>query len=142
MPLLVEKSGTKVEVAGFMMAEGKLVWGFNFTSQKMIANVRVEDISGKTAVLLVEDTAPALKEHDKIFLFHRGYFRRFRADSHPPTGGLWQASQRSTAPVSVRYSPVEEVKIVDPKMILFSRATINDALPGPLPIPPKNLGAF
>jgi hypothetical protein len=62
MPLPVEKYGIKVEGAGFMMAEGKLVWGFNFTSQKPIANVRVEDVSGKTAVLLVEDTAPSLKE--------------------------------------------------------------------------------
>ena len=62
MPLPVEKDGIKVEGAGFMMAEGKLVWGFNFTSQKPITSVRVEDVSGETPVLLVEDTAPTLKE--------------------------------------------------------------------------------
>lgn len=62
MPLPAEKEGIKVEGAGFLMTDGKLVWAFNFTSQKPIMNVRVEDVSEKTAVLLVEDKTPSLKE--------------------------------------------------------------------------------
>jgi hypothetical protein len=62
MPLPAEKNGIKVIGAGFVMGKGELTWAFNFTSQKPVTKVSVEDVSEKAAVLLVEDEKPSLKE--------------------------------------------------------------------------------
>ncbi len=64
MPLPAEKAGITVDGAGFFLREGKLIWAFNFTSKKAPTKVLIEDISGKSAVVLVDDSAPKLKGHD------------------------------------------------------------------------------
>jgi hypothetical protein len=63
MPLPQEKSGITVEGAGFALGEGKLIWGFDFTSKKAPTRVVIEDVSGKNAVVLVDDSSPELKDH-------------------------------------------------------------------------------
>jgi hypothetical protein len=64
MPLPAEKDGITVEGAGFALGEGKLIWGFDFTSKKVPTKVLIEDVSGKSAIILVDDSAPTLKGHD------------------------------------------------------------------------------
>jgi hypothetical protein len=64
MPLPGEKGGITVEGAGFALGEGKLIWAFDFTSKKAPTKVLVEDISGVSAVVLVDDSSPKLKDHE------------------------------------------------------------------------------
>ena len=60
MPLPAEKAGITIEGAGFVFGEGKLVWAFDFTSKTPLTKVVVEDVSGKSAIVLVDDAAPKL----------------------------------------------------------------------------------
>ena len=62
MPLPAEKDGIKIEVAAFMIGDGKLIFTFGFDAKATPSKVVVEDVTGTTAVVLVEDSAPALKE--------------------------------------------------------------------------------
>jgi hypothetical protein len=64
LPLPGEKNGIKVEGAGFVLGEGKLIWGFDFTSKKEPTKILIEDVSGKSAIILVDDAAPKIKGHD------------------------------------------------------------------------------
>ena len=57
-PLPAEKSGISIEGAGFAIGDGKLIWAFDFASKKAPTKVVVEDVSGKSAILLVEDSTP------------------------------------------------------------------------------------
>jgi len=60
MPLPAEQSGITIEGAGFALGEGKLIWAFDFSSKKPPTKVVVEDVSGKSAIVLVVDAAPKL----------------------------------------------------------------------------------
>jgi hypothetical protein len=59
-----QTKNTKVEVAGFMIdgdkAEITYVFGFTSQSGKPLQRVTVEDVTGRTAVPLVDDRSPAL----------------------------------------------------------------------------------
>lgn len=62
MPLPAEKDGIKIEAAAFMIRDGKLIYTFGFDTKTTPRKVVVEDVSGRSAVVLVEDTAPVVKE--------------------------------------------------------------------------------
>ena len=64
MPLPAAKNGITVKGAGFAFGNGKLIWGFDFTTKKTPTKVVVEDVSGKSAIVLVEDSKPKLNGHD------------------------------------------------------------------------------
>lgn len=61
-PLPAEKNGITVVGAGFAFGDGKLIWGFDFTTRKIPTKVLVEDVSGTSAIVLVEDLAPKIKD--------------------------------------------------------------------------------
>lgn len=63
MPVPAEKDGIKIEVAAFMIGDGKLVFTFGFDTQKTPKKVVVEDVSGSSPVVLVEDSAPVVKKN-------------------------------------------------------------------------------
>jgi len=58
MPLPAAKDGVTIQGAGFALGEGKLIWSFDFISRRAPTRVLVEDISGPSAIVLVEDSAP------------------------------------------------------------------------------------
>lgn len=62
MPLPAEKDGIKIEVAAFMIGDGKLVFTFGFDTKKTPKKVVVEDVSGSSPVVLVEDSAPVVQK--------------------------------------------------------------------------------
>lgn len=62
MPLPAEKSGIKVEVAAFMVGEGKLIFTFGFLTKKNPTKVVVEDVSDTKPLVLVEDASPKIEE--------------------------------------------------------------------------------
>lgn len=62
MPLPAEKDGIKIEVAAFMIGDGKLVFTFGIDTKKTPKKVVVEDVSGRSPVVLVEDDAPVAQK--------------------------------------------------------------------------------
>ncbi|MES2737962.1 MAG: hypothetical protein V4672_16690 [Verrucomicrobiota bacterium] len=62
LPLPAEKEGIKIEVAAFMIQEGKLIYSFGFSTQKEVTKVVVEEVSGSSALPMVTDSAPALSK--------------------------------------------------------------------------------
>ena len=63
MPKAMRVKGIETNVTGIIISGGKLVptFGFDITSKKKPINVRVEDVTGKDAVLMVEDSAPVVE---------------------------------------------------------------------------------
>src|SRR5262245_19666092 len=62
MPLPAEKDGIRIEAAAFMVDGDKLIFNFGFATKATPTKVVVEDVSGSSAVLLVEDITPQVKE--------------------------------------------------------------------------------
>ncbi len=60
MPKGAEGSGIAVKAAAFMIGEGKLIFTFGFTAPDDLQRVTIEDVSGKEAVVLVDDQKPKL----------------------------------------------------------------------------------
>ena len=63
MPLPAMKDGLRIDVAGFMIGEGKLTFTFGFTSKLPLKRVVVEDVTGREAVVMVDDPAPVLTKN-------------------------------------------------------------------------------
>lgn len=61
MPLPAEKDGIRIEAAAFMVGGGNLIYAFGFTTKKGLKKVVVEDVTNKTATVLVEDSTPKLE---------------------------------------------------------------------------------
>lgn len=63
MPKAMSAKGIETNITGIMISAGKLVptFGFDITSMKKLISVRVEDVTGKDAVLMVEDSAPVVE---------------------------------------------------------------------------------
>lgn len=63
MPKAMRAKGIETNVTGIIISGGKLVptFGFDITSKKKPISVRVEDVTGKDAVLMVEDSAPVVE---------------------------------------------------------------------------------
>lgn len=63
MPKAMSEQGIETNVTGIIISEGKLIptFGFDINSKKKLLKVRVEDVTGKEAVLMVEDTAPVVE---------------------------------------------------------------------------------
>ncbi len=62
MPKPVAAQGITTDISGFGIEDGKLLRGvgFSYKGKSTVVRVTVEDVSGKTAVLIVNDTAPQL----------------------------------------------------------------------------------
>ena len=60
MPLPAEKDGIRIEAAALGMSADGLQFGFMLTSGQALSSVVVEDVSGASAVVLVQDLAPTL----------------------------------------------------------------------------------
>lgn len=62
MPKAMKAEGVETNVTGIIIRDGKLIptFGFDFVPSKKLASVRVEDVTGKTPVLMVEDFTPAV----------------------------------------------------------------------------------
>ena len=60
MPLPAVKAGIRIEGAGFVLRAGMLIWAFNLASEKPLAKILVEEVSGKNAVALVDEPEPRL----------------------------------------------------------------------------------
>jgi hypothetical protein len=58
MPLPAEKTGIKIEGAGFVIGGGELTWAFDFISKSAPTRVFIEDVSGKAPIVLVDDSSP------------------------------------------------------------------------------------
>jgi hypothetical protein len=63
MPLPAEKDGIKIEAAAFVIGDGKLIFTFGFDTRATPKKVVVEDVSGSSAVVLVDDIAPEVKKN-------------------------------------------------------------------------------
>ena len=63
MPKAMSDQGIETNVTGIIISEGKLVptFGFDITAKKKLLKVQVEDVTGKQAVLMVEDSAPVIE---------------------------------------------------------------------------------
>lgn len=63
MPKAMSDQGIETNVTGIIISDGKLVptFGFDITSKKKLLKVRVEDVTGKEAVLMVEDSSPVVE---------------------------------------------------------------------------------
>ena len=61
MPLPATKDGVTIQVAAFMVEEENLVFTFGFDSSVKLEKVVVEDVSGTSAVVLVNDPSPTPK---------------------------------------------------------------------------------
>ena len=63
MPKTMRAKGIETNVTGIIISDGKLVptFGFDITSKKKPISVRVEDVTGTEAVLMVEDFAPVVE---------------------------------------------------------------------------------
>lgn len=63
MPKAMRAQGIETNVTGIIISDGKLVptFGFDITSKKKLLHVRVEDVTGKEAVLMVEDSSPVVE---------------------------------------------------------------------------------
>jgi hypothetical protein len=62
MPVPAEKNGLKVQAAAFMIGGGNLIFTFGFTTKNELKKVVVEDVTGATALPLVDDASPTLKK--------------------------------------------------------------------------------
>jgi hypothetical protein len=62
VPLPAESRGVKIEVAGFEIIEGRLVFTFGLSTTLEVTRVFIEDVSGSEAVALVEDPSPVLND--------------------------------------------------------------------------------
>jgi hypothetical protein len=62
MPLPAETDGIKIEVAAFMIGDGKLIFTFGFDTKETPQKVVVEDVTGNAPVVLVEDLAPVVQK--------------------------------------------------------------------------------
>lgn len=63
MPKAMRAKGIETNVTGIIISAGKLVptFGFDINSKKKPVNVRVEDVTGNEAILLVEDPNPVIE---------------------------------------------------------------------------------
>lgn len=63
MPKAMSDQGIETNVTGIIMSAGKMVptFGFDCTTKKKLLKVRVEDVTGKEAILMVEDQAPMIE---------------------------------------------------------------------------------
>lgn len=63
MPKAMRAKGIETNVTGIIISNGQLVptFGFDITSKKKPVSVRVEDVTGKEAVLMVEDASPVIE---------------------------------------------------------------------------------
>ncbi len=64
MPKAMRTKGIETNVTGIIISNGKIVptFGFDITSKKKPVKVRVEDVTGAEAVLLLEDSAPVIED--------------------------------------------------------------------------------
>ena len=64
MPKAMKAGGIKTDVTGFIINKGLLVptYGFEASTKKKITKVQVEDVTGPSAKLLIEDLSPVISE--------------------------------------------------------------------------------
>lgn len=64
MPKAMSTRGIETNVTGIIISGGKLIptFGFDCSTKKKLLKVRVEDVTGKEALLMVEDQAPVLED--------------------------------------------------------------------------------
>jgi len=63
MPKAMRAKGIETNVTGIIISYGKLVptFGFDIAANKKLVQVRVEDVTGKEPIVMVEDFAPAIE---------------------------------------------------------------------------------
>jgi len=73
MPKAMKAGGIKTDVTGFIFGDGRLIpsFGFEAKTKKKIIKVQVEEVSGASPKMMVEDLAPVISE------------QRWKGDSKP-----------------------------------------------------------
>jgi hypothetical protein len=63
MPKAMSDQGIETNVTGIIVSDGKLIptFGFDVATKKKLVRVQVEDVTGKEAILMVEDMAPVVE---------------------------------------------------------------------------------
>lgn len=64
MPKAMSDQGIETNVTGIIISDWKLIptFGFDCSTKKKLLKVRVEDVTGKEALLMVEDPAPVVEQ--------------------------------------------------------------------------------
>ena len=61
VPLPAEKGGVRIESAAFRIGDAGLQFGFIIRARRPLSKILVEEVSGRSPVVMVEDPAPAFK---------------------------------------------------------------------------------